>query len=82
MDLKEEVKKVIAETVEVERDELVEGKKLYDSIGVDSTEMVETAVALSKHFGINLKANEISKDSTPEDIIEVVAKKQAEKDSL
>lgn len=78
MDLKAEVKKVIAETLEVSENELAQGQKLYDSIGVDSTEMVELAVALSKHFQIKVQANEVTKDSTPEDIIKVIEEKKGQ----
>lgn len=76
MSLKEEVIQVIVDTLEVEKEELVEGKKLYDSIGVDSTEMVELTVALSKNFGIKVKADEVTKNSTPEDIVKVVEQKR------
>ncbi len=76
MGIKEEIKGVIANTLEVEESELAEGKKLYESIGVDSTEMVEVAVALSKHFGVKIQANEVTKDSTLEDIIGVVEQKR------
>lgn len=78
MGLKEEVKQVVVQTLEVEEGELVEGKKLYDSIGVDSTEMVELVVALRKHFGIKLEANEVTKDSTPEDIVRIVGQKKSQ----
>ena len=77
MDLAIEVKKVIADTLEIEERELTEGKKLYDSVGVDSTEMVEISVALGKHFGLKVLASEVTKDSTPEDIIELIAQKKS-----
>jgi acyl carrier protein len=78
MEIKDEVKKVIADTLEVSPQEVSDGKNLYESIGVDSTEMVEVCVALSKHFNTKIQANEVSKDSTPEDIVKVVEAKQEE----
>ncbi|MCF7877539.1 MAG: acyl carrier protein [Candidatus Omnitrophica bacterium] len=78
MSLKDEVKKVIADTLEVGAEEVADGKNLYESIGVDSTEMVEVCVALSKRFNTKIQANEVSKDSTPEDIVKVVETKQEE----
>ncbi|MCF7873948.1 MAG: acyl carrier protein [Candidatus Omnitrophica bacterium] len=76
MDLKEEVIKVIAETLEVGKEEVVDGKNLYESIGVDSTEMVEVCVALGKHFDTKIQASEVNKDSTPEDIVRIVKQKK------
>ncbi len=76
MDLKEEVKKVIADTLEVGIEEVEDGKNLYDSIGVDSTEMVEVCVALGKHFGTKIQANEVNKDSIPEDIVKIIEQKK------
>lgn len=77
MSLKDEVKKVIADTLEVETGEVADGKNLYDSIGVDSTEMVEICVALRKHFQVKVEANEVTKNSTPEDIVGVIEAKKS-----
>lgn len=76
MNLKEEVKKVIADTLDVKEDEVGEGKNLYESIGIDSTEMVEVTVALGKHFGVKFENNEITKSSTPEDIVKCIEEKK------
>lgn len=76
MSVKEEVIKVIADTLEVGQEEVVDGKNLYESIGVDSTEMVEVCVALGKHFGTKIQASEVNKDSTPEDIVKIVEQKK------
>lgn len=76
MDLKEEIKKVIADTLEVGVEEVEEGKNLYDSIGVDSTEMVEVCVALGKYFQIKVQANDVTKNSTPDDIVKIIEQKK------
>ncbi|MCF7869904.1 MAG: acyl carrier protein [Candidatus Omnitrophica bacterium] len=76
MNIKEEVKKVIAKALEVGEEEVVDGKNLYESIGVDSTEMVEVCLALGKHFDTKIQANEVNKDSTPEDIVKIVEQKK------
>ncbi len=76
MELKEEVIDLIAKTLEVKKDEVTENEKLYDSIGVDSTEMVELTVALSKHFGVKIQTNEVTKDSSPLDIVKVIESKK------
>jgi len=38
--------------------------------------MVELVVALNKHFGVKIEANEITKFSTPQDIAAAVARKK------
>ena len=78
MGLKEEVLGLISKTLDVGEDELKDDQTLYDSIGVDSTEMVELVVAINKHFGVKVETNEITKSSTPGQIVEVIEnKKQA-----
>ena len=73
--LKEDVLNAIADTLDVKVEELTEDKKLYDSIGVDSTEMVELCVALGKRFGVKIETNEITKFSTPLEITQLIEKK-------
>lgn len=74
--MKEEVLNLICNTLDIKREELKDGQKLYDSIGVDSTEMVELVITLNKHFGIKIETNEITKFSTPEEIVAAVEKKK------
>ena len=76
MELKEEVIEVISKTLDIKKEELKEDQKLYDSIGVDSTEMVEVVVSFNKHFGIKLEANEITQFSTINEIVGVLEKKK------
>ncbi|MEI8349322.1 MAG: acyl carrier protein [Candidatus Omnitrophota bacterium] len=73
---KEDVVNAIADILDVKVDEIGESEKLYDSIGVDSTEMVELCVSLGKRFGVKLAANEISKFSTPLEIAQLIEKKK------
>ncbi len=76
MSLKDEVLNVIVKTLDVDKEDLAEDKKLYDSIGVDSTETVELTVSLGKHFGVKIETSEISKFSTPVDIVRVIEQKK------
>lgn len=76
MALKEEVLNAIADILDVKVDEIGESEKLYDSIGVDSTEMVELAVSLGKRFGVKIAATEISKFSTPLEIAQLIESKK------
>ena len=76
MALKDDVVNAIADILDVKVQELAENKKLYDSIGVDSTEMVELCVSLGKKFGIKIANNEITKFSTPLEITQLIEKKK------
>ena len=76
MGLKEEIIEVISKTLDIGKDEVKEDQKLYDSIGVDSTEMVELVVSFNKHFGVKIEANEITKFSTINEIVGVLEKKK------
>ncbi len=76
MALKEEVVNAIADILDVKADELADNEKLYDSIGVDSTEMVELCVSLGKRFGVKIATNEITKSSTPLEITALIEKKK------
>ncbi|MDD3983901.1 MAG: acyl carrier protein, partial [Candidatus Omnitrophica bacterium] len=77
MDIKDRIKKIFVELLRVKPEELKEGARLYDSIGVDSTEMVEAVIALEKEFGVKLSPQEITKFSTLEEIEKVVSSKSA-----
>lgn len=76
-DNEQKVKKVIQNTIGVKAEEIELGAKLYDSLSVDSTEMVEITVGLEKSFGIKIGKDEVTKFSSVSDIIKVVTDKQA-----
>jgi acyl carrier protein len=77
MDTKTKIKDVLVNLLKVKPDELKDDAKLYDSIGVDSTEMVETVIALEKAFGAKLSPKEITKFSTINEIEQVILSKSA-----
>ena len=75
MDIKIKVKDVLADLLKVKIEELKDESTLVDSIGVDSTEMVESVIALEKSFGVKLSPKEITKNSTINDIANNIEKK-------
>ncbi len=75
MDIKAQIKDILVKLLKVKPEELKDDVKLYDSIGVDSTEMVEALIALDKAFNIKLSSNEIGKFSTINDIEKVIQSK-------
>jgi len=66
--MKDKVKEVLANLLKVKIEELKDDISLQDSIGVDSTEMVESVIALEKSFGVKLNIKEITKNSTISEI--------------
>lgn len=74
MSLKEKIVEIIVKTLDIGKEEVKEDQKLYDSIGVDSTEMVELVVSFNKHFNVKIETNEITKFSTLNEIVEVISK--------
>jgi len=66
--MKDKVKEVLANLLKVKIAELKDDVSLQNSIGVDSTEMVESVIALEKSFGVKLNTKEITKNSTINDI--------------
>lgn len=75
MDTKSKVKDVLANLLKVKIEELKDESTLIESIGVDSTEMVESVIALEKSFGVKLSPKEITKFSTINDIEKVINSK-------
>ncbi len=75
MDTKAKIKDTLVKLLKVKPEELKDDVKLYDGIGVDSTEMVETVIALEKAFCTKLNPKEITKFSTINDIEKVVLSK-------
>ncbi|MFA6281717.1 MAG: phosphopantetheine-binding protein [Candidatus Omnitrophota bacterium] len=76
MALKEDVINAIADILDVKVEEITDNAKLYDSIGVDSTEMVELCISLGKKFGVKIAASEITKFSTPLEITKLIESKK------
>ena len=75
MEMKEKIRDTLAKLLKVKPEELKDDVSLQDSIAVDSTEMVESVIALEKAFGTKLSPKEISKFSTLNDIEKVILSK-------
>ncbi len=75
MDNKQKIKDILVKLLKVKPEELKDDVTLQDGIGVDSTEMVETVIALEKAFGMKLSPKEITKFSTISDIDKVIQSK-------
>jgi len=77
MGTKAQIREVIVKLLKVKPEELKDEVSLQDSIGVDSTEMVETVIALEKAFGKKLSPKEVTKFSTINEIEKIIDAKLA-----
>jgi len=75
METKEKIKDILVNLLKVKAEELKDETSLQDSIGVDSTEMVETVIALEKAFSTKLSPQEITKFSSINDIEKIIQAK-------
>jgi acyl carrier protein len=75
MEIKPKIKEVLVKLLRVKLEELKDDLSLQDSIGVDSTEMVESVIALEKAFGVKLSPKEITKSSSINDIEKIISTK-------
>jgi len=72
METKIKIKEILVNLLKIKPEELKDDINLSDNIGVDSTEMVETVIALEKAFNTKLSPKEVTKFSTINDIEKVI----------
>ncbi len=77
MSVEQGIREVIVEILSVQPEEITINEKLSDSLGVDSTEMVNVILALEKKFGIRVDDKQITKNSSVMDIIAFIESKRA-----
>jgi acyl carrier protein len=75
MEVKQKIKDVLVSLLKLKPDEVRDGVRLCDGIGVDSTEMVEYVIALEKAFQAKLSNKEITKFCTINDIEKLIQSK-------
>lgn len=75
METKERIRNVIIKLLSIKPQELKDDIALQDGIGVDSTEMVETVIALEKEFSTKLSPKEVTKFSTVNEIEKTITAK-------
>ena len=73
--VEEKVKAIFKKVLDIKESEIVPGAKLDESLGIDSTEMVEISVAIKKELGIVLKDNELKKTQSFSEIVGVLKSK-------
>ena len=73
--VEDKLKAVLKKVLDIKESEIVPGSKLDESLGIDSTEMVEISVALKKELGIQLKDNELKKTHSFNEIAAILKSK-------
>jgi acyl carrier protein len=77
MAVEEKIKEVFQKVLDVKPDEIEPGARLDESLGVDSTEMVEIAVGIKKALNVPIGDNELKKTHTFNEIVAIVEMKQS-----
>ena len=73
--IEQKVKGIFNKVLDITPDEIKPDAKLDESLGMDSTELVEISVALKKEFGLPLVDNEIKKTHTFNEIVKILKDK-------
>ncbi len=74
-DIESKLKSIFKKVLDIKESEIVPGAKLDESLGIDSTEMVEIAVVIKKELGVTLKDNELKKTHSFNDIVAILKTK-------
>jgi acyl carrier protein len=73
--IEDKVKAILKNVLDIKESEIVPGAKLDDSLGIDSTEMVEISVAIKKELGVALKDSELKKSHSFNEIVGILKSK-------
>ena len=74
-DIESKLKSILKKVLDINESEIVPGAKLDESLGIDSTEMVEIFVVIKKEMGVSLKDNELKKTHSFNEIVEILKNK-------
>ena len=75
--IEQRVKGLLKKVLDISPDEIKSDESLDQSLGIDSTEMVEISVGLKKEFSVPIADNEIKKTNTFSEIIGILKSKGA-----
>ena len=74
-DIESKLKSIFKKVLDIQESEIVPGAKLDESLGIDSTEMVEISVVIKKELGVTLKDGELKKTFSFNDIVALLKAK-------
>jgi acyl carrier protein len=73
--IESKLKSIFKKALDIKESEIVPSAKLDESLGIDSTEMVELSVVIKKELGIILKDGELKKTYSFNDIVGILKNK-------
>jgi len=73
MSMEDKVKKIIAEKLSVELEEVVPEASFVDDLGADSLDLVELIMSMEEEFDIDIPDEEAEKLVTVKDVFDFVA---------
>ncbi len=68
----EKLKKVIAEVLNVDPDEITMGSTFLDDLGADSLDVFQIIMGIEEEFDIEIPADKAEKISTVEEAVELI----------
>lgn len=72
----EEIKKVIAETLNCDEEKITPEANLFDDLGADSLDAVELNMALEEKFGVTIEDEAMAQIKTVADIVNLLENNQ------
>ncbi len=75
MPLEKRVKKIVAEKLSVDLDEVIPEASFLDDLGADSLDLVELIMAMEEEFDIEISDEEAEKLQTVQDAINYIKKR-------
>lgn len=72
MAIEEKIKKIVAEKLSVEQDEVVPEASFVDDLGADSLDLVELIMAMEEAFDIEISDDEAEKLQTVKNAIDYI----------
>lgn len=72
MAIEEKIKKIVAEKLSVEQDEVVPEASFVDDLGADSLDLVELIMAMEEAFDIEISDEEAEKLQTVKNAIDYI----------
>ncbi|PIP36349.1 MAG: acyl carrier protein [Desulfobacterales bacterium CG07_land_8_20_14_0_80_52_14] len=74
MSLEDKVKKIIAEKLSVDINDIVPEASFVDDLGADSLDLVELIMSMEEEFDIEISDEEAEKLVTVKDVLDYIAK--------
>ena len=75
--IEQRIKNIFKKVLDIKPEEIKSDAKLDQSLGIDSTEMVEIAVGIKKEFNLPIADNELKKTHSFSEIVNILKSKGA-----